>query len=129
MMPALKGGRVSRRTVRRSVVRSLVTLFAFIGAARADEASEQWKKIEPCFSPPPEHAGKPGDYRSPLLFDDGSPVKTPADWQRRRAEILNHWHKVMGPWPPLIERPKVETLESHRRENFTQHKVGVEIAK
>jgi len=86
-------------------------------------------KIAPNFTPPAQYAGKLGDYRSPLLFNDGTPVKTPQNWQRRRREILDHWHKVMGPWPELIERPKVEQVESKRRENFTQHKVRVEIAK
>ena len=47
--------------------------------------SENWKVIAKYFEPPAEFAGKFGDYRSPLLFDDGSPVKTPGDWQRLTA--------------------------------------------
>jgi dienelactone hydrolase len=34
----------------------------------------------------------------------------------------------MGPWPALFEKPKVEVLSSSRRDNFTQHKVRIEIA-
>jgi pimeloyl-ACP methyl ester carboxylesterase len=85
-------------------------------------------EIAPFFSPPPELSGDFGDYRSPLKFYDGSDVKTPADWQRRRQEILNTWHKIMGQWPRLIEKPNVEILEKERRENFTQHHVRVEVA-
>ena len=36
--------------------------------------------------------------------------------------------ELMGPWPPLIEKPKVEILATSRRDNFTQHRVRVEIA-
>src|SRR4051794_24514807 len=114
---------------RRSFSIAYVALVVLAGVAHADEASGRWKKIEPHFTPPPEYAGKLGDFRSPLLFDDGSPVKSPADWQRRRREILDHWHGVMGAWPAVIAKPKVETLETRRREDFSQHKVRVEIAK
>lgn len=98
------------------------------GAARAADSSPTWEKIAPHFSPPKEFAGQYGNFRSPLLFDDGTPVKTAQDWQRRRAEILADWHKMMGAWPALIEKPKIEYLEKTHRENFTQHKMRVEIA-
>jgi hypothetical protein len=97
--------------------------------ARGEETSETWKKIAPYFAPPPQYAGQFGNYRSPLRFDDGTPVKTPADWQRRRQQILDYWHGVMGPWPPVIEKPRIEYIEKTRRENFTQHKVRVETAR
>jgi hypothetical protein len=84
--------------------------------------------IAPLFQPPPEFAGQFGAFRSPLLFDDGTPVKTTADWPRRRAEILATWHGLMGPWPELLNRPRLEVLSSSRRENFTQHRVRADIA-
>jgi len=34
----------------------------------------------------------------------------------------------MGSWPPLIEKPRIEYLDKERREDFTQHRVRVEIA-
>ncbi len=80
------------------------------------------------FRPPAEFAADFGQYKSPLVFDDGTAVEMPADWQRRRQEILRTWHGMMGTWPPLIEKPQIEYLEKERRENFTQHKVRVEIA-
>jgi hypothetical protein len=58
-----------------------------------------------------------------LVFDDGSPVRTAADWQRRRREILDAWHDLMGRWPPLITEPEVQILESERRENFQQLRI------
>jgi dienelactone hydrolase len=85
-------------------------------------------KIAPFFRPPPELAKDFGEYRSVLKFYDGTLVKTKADWQRRRQEILKKWEGMMGSWPPLIEKPKIEYMDKERRENFTQHKVLVEIA-
>lgn len=85
-------------------------------------------KIAPFFRPPPEFAEDYGDYRPVLKFDDGSPVKTPADWQKRRAEIMQTWRRLIGSWPPLIDKPKLEYLAKEQREDFTQHQVRVEIA-
>ena len=80
------------------------------------------------FFTPPQFAGDFGSYRSPLKFKDGTPVRTPADWQKRRQEILATWRNLTGFWPPLIEKPEVQYLEQTHRDNFTQHKVTVEIA-
>jgi hypothetical protein len=87
-----------------------------------------WKSIEPFFQPPGDFAGKLGSYRSPLLFNDGSAAKSAADWPRRRKEILDSWNNLMGPWPKVIDKPKVEILAKSRRELFTQYKVRIEIA-
>ena len=84
--------------------------------------------LAPFFQPPTEFTNQFGAYRSPLLFADGSRARTPADWSRRRAEIRQQWMKLMGAWPPLIEKPRVEFLATSRRDNFTQHRVRVEIA-
>ena len=96
---------------------------------RARSESDRWQKLAPYFSPPPEYANRSGPYRSPLLFNDGTEVKTADDWQRRRKEILDHWHGVMGAWPAVIETPRIDYLEKKRRENFTQHKVRVETGR
>ncbi len=79
--------------------------------------------LAPYFSPPADFADDFGDYRSPLLFADGSEVRTPEDWARRRAEILAEWTGLLGEWPPLITEPVVETLESEKMENFTRRRV------
>lgn len=83
-----------------------------------------WDKISPYFSPPKELQDEYGDYSSPLLFDNGDSVKTPQDWQKRRREILERWHGMMGKWPSLLEDQEMEILESSRREEFTQHKIS-----
>jgi dienelactone hydrolase len=86
------------------------------------------KRLAPFFHPPPELAGELGNYRSPLKFADGSAVRSAADWSKRRQEILNTWHDLMGPWPARIEKPKIEYLEKERREDFTQHHIRLEVA-
>ena len=80
------------------------------------------------FSPPLEFADDLGGLRPVLRFEDGQPVRTPADWTRRRAELLAYWHRVMGPWPPLMARPTLEVLRSEPRENFTQKRVRLGLA-
>lgn len=80
------------------------------------------------FSPPEKYRGDFGKFRSPLVFADGKPVKTAEDWQRRRAEILGRWHQIMGPWPALIGEPRVETVQTTRRGNLTQHQLRLGIA-
>jgi len=93
----------------------------------ADRESSQ-AKLAPYFTPPAEFAGQFGPYRSPLKFADGTMVRSAADWSRRREEILEQWHRRLGPWPPLVETPAVKRLETVEREGFTQHHVHVQIS-
>lgn len=79
--------------------------------------------IEPYFQVPLVWQGKFGSYRSPLLFQDGSPVVTAADWAQRRAELLAAWEDRLGAWPPLITEPQVTVLGSERRGAITQYQI------
>ncbi|MCX5644733.1 MAG: prolyl oligopeptidase family serine peptidase [Phycisphaerae bacterium] len=96
--------------------------------ASQPEAADVPESLRPFFAPPTQYAHDLGSYRSLLVFNDGTPVTTAADWHKRRAEIFATWRNLIGTWPPLIEKPKVQYLEQQHRENFTQHKVLVEIA-
>jgi dienelactone hydrolase len=82
-----------------------------------------WEQIAPFFSPPEEFRNEFGKFRSPLKFYNGKGVNSVDDWKKRREEILNCWHKMMGEWPELITDQTFEILGTTRRENFTQHKV------
>lgn len=82
-----------------------------------------WDKISEYMSPAPEYAGNYGNYRSPLVFDNGRPVKTKSDWAKRRKEIKAFWMKTMGEWPPIIKNQDFEILESSERDDFKQYKV------
>ncbi len=100
----------------------------------AAESSLSWpgraigKRLAPIFHPLAELARDLGGYRSPLQFDDGTLVKVRADWVKRRQEILKTWHDLMGPWPDLIAKPKIEYLEKETHPGFTQHHVRIEVA-
>ena len=104
---------------------------AALVASGADEpasAKALWSKLEPFAQPPAEFAGKLGPYKSPLEFADGSLAKSPADWMRRRAEILKTWQQRLGAWPPLVKSPVVKKLETVERDGYTEHRVQVQAS-
>jgi dienelactone hydrolase len=129
-------GAISRRDLR-SCICSVVAIAAMLSLVRIASAGDEnadsqrddaWTTIAPFFRPPAEFAGDLGGYRSPLVFDDGRPVQTREEWRQRRQEILHFWHKALGPWPPLIEKPAMKVLQSRDREGFTQKKVRIQAA-
>lgn len=84
--------------------------------------------LAPHFKPPAEYAKALGNHRSPLVLDDGTPVKTPADWARRREQITTYWHGLMGAWPPIISRPRVEYLDKQEIEGIPVTRIRLETA-
>lgn len=92
------------------------------------QTAENWQRIARHFEVPEEYQNDFGDYRSPLKFYDGTPVKTPADWKRRRKEIRDRWMDLLGEWPPLITDPHVEELARERTGNITQIRVRFDWA-
>ncbi len=106
----------------------VLCLLSLLPMASQSQAADVPVSIRPFFAPPAQYANDFGSYKSPLMFSDGMPVKTPSDWQKRRAEILATWRNLLGSWPPLLDKPKVQYLEQQHRDNFTRHKVTVEIA-
>ena len=107
----------------------VVSFFAVCLAGVAADSVRRPVAIDEFFAPPKEWAGDFGAYRSPLKFADGTEAKSSDDWARRCAEILQFWHRTMGAWPPLLAKPRLEILKSEPRENFTQHRVRVELAR
>lgn len=95
----------------------------FTCIAVAQDPAPAFEKLEACFAPPPRWENQLGDYRSPLLFADNTEAASATDWKRRRKELLSEWESLLGKWPPLITNPVVTTLETSRRENFTQHRI------
>src|SRR5436190_17291991 len=110
------------------VFRVPLLLFLTFATASSFANDSAWPKIEKYFQPPAEFAKDFGPYRSPLKFADGSEVKTPEDWAKRRKEIADLWHKRLGAWPPLLEKPKVEVLETKEKNGYTQKHVHVQIS-
>ena len=73
-------------------------------------ATEPAELLRESYSPPPQYRSDFGDYRSPLLLNNGKTASNAEQWQQRRIEILATWHKMLGPWPALIEKPVVEVV-------------------
>lgn len=111
--------------------RWLMALLGFVFPAMVacgdEPLADRWAKLRPMFTPPADVDGTE-KYRSPLLFADGTPVRTPADWARRRAEIRTTWDELMGKWPPVLEQPKLEILETHKRDGYDEHHIRLEVA-
>ena len=105
----------------------LLAVVAAVGA-QPPTSDALWKKLEPFARPPEDFVGKFGTYRSPLKFADGSVVTSKADWPRRREEIQTTWHKRLGTWPPLVEKPTIKKLTKVEREGYTEYKVQVQIS-
>jgi dienelactone hydrolase len=92
-----------------------------------EKGSQPPTELAKFFRPPEKYRSDLGSFRSPLQFADGTLVKSAKDWPRRRAEILDTWHKAMGPWPALLENPRTETVKTTRRDNITQHQLRLGI--
>jgi gamma-glutamyltranspeptidase/glutathione hydrolase len=106
----------------------LMTAFAAAVAQQPAAGEALWKKLEPFAQPPEPFANKFGGFRSPLKFADGSDVKSAADWPKRRNEILTTWHKRLGNWPSLVEKPTIKKLEKIEKDGYTQYKVQVQAS-
>lgn len=100
----------------------------FFARAAETKPREIPPELRRFFAAPAEFAAPAPALRSPLRFDDGRAVTDPRDWPARRAEILAYWHGVMGPWPDLLARPKLEIVETERRDAIAQHRVQIEVA-
>jgi len=118
----LPANRLTSEPKWKSLFMALTLVAAQASAARED----QWKKLQPFARPPAEYQNKLGSFRSPLQFADGSLVKTPKDWSRRREEIVGRWQRQLGPWPALIRCPTIKRLETVQRDGYTQIRVQVE---
>ena len=103
----------------------LLVLGLLAGQSREKEL---WEKLGPLFTPLPEFKDDLGTLRPVLKFADGREVKTVDDWKARRSEILKKWNDLLGPWPPLLEKPVVQEQWKETVEDFTRHRIEIEIA-
>src|SRR5687767_3055687 len=101
-----------------STLALLACLVAAVARADNPAAAALSAKLAPFAQPPAEFAGQFGPYRSPLAFADGTQVKSPEDWVKRRREILQLWHERLGAWPPLVEQPLVKRMESVEKDGY-----------
>lgn len=114
--------------MKKIVILLLIVGFPLFGKSQATDNKKTdpqtaWNKIAPFFSPPAEFINEYGNYRSPLKFYNGAEVKNSNDWKKRREEILDRWHGMMGKWPPFIKNQKMEITETVKKEGYTQYKI------
>ncbi|MEE2642381.1 MAG: prolyl oligopeptidase family serine peptidase [Planctomycetota bacterium] len=93
------------------------------GCGLAASQEEGWSKIRHFFEVPEKYRHDMGEFTNPLEFPDGSRVRTPQDWTRRRRQIFSQWEELLGRWPRLLQDQQVTVLDSEKREAFTQSKV------
>jgi len=91
-------------------------------------AEELWKRLGPLFSPPAEVKDDLGSYRPVLKFSGGRPVRTADEWGERRKELSKKWHDLLGPWPPLLEKPQAQVQWRESVEEFVRMRVELEVA-
>lgn len=120
--------RISPELLRLASAFVVATSFVLSAVAAFADAPASGVFPERYFRPPQEFVDQFGDYASPLTFDDGRPVENVYQWSLRRREIRKRWEAALGAWPPPVERPRVEIVASEPRENFTQHRVRVQVA-
>jgi hypothetical protein len=105
-----------------------VVLTLLPGGRGPANSDARWHELRSFFEPPVEYATTAAPLPPLLAFNDGRPVKDAADWPERRHEIRAYWDDVLGPWPELLEAPRLEVLGSERRESFLQQRVRLEVA-
>ncbi|MFC4870813.1 sialidase [Negadavirga shengliensis] len=90
---------------------------------RATGNAVLWQRLAPYFSPPEVFSGELGEYRSPLVFENGKRVKNKKNWEKRRIEIREKWHGLMGKWPEMDKNPAYQILETEKKDGFWQKKI------
>ena len=82
------------------------------------------QEIRQYFNVPVKWQGDFGDYRSPLVFENGDTVRTAEQWALRREEIKNYWHNKMGQWPEIIYNQPLAKLDTvELEEGLIRHRV------
>jgi hypothetical protein len=100
-----------------------VAVFCGITAVRVAVAEPLPRVLAPFFSPPAEFAKDTPGYRSMLQRKGGGVIDSQSEWSLRRKELRGEWHALMGKWPEIISKPKVEILATVYRGEIVQHQV------
>ena len=102
-----------------------VCLAAVFGyGARASDS----ERLAACMVPPAEYANRREPLRSLLQLEDGSMVRSAADWALRKKELRAVWMEALGAWPEVLAHPKLEVLRETDLPGYKRKRVRVEIA-
>ena len=57
--------------------------------------TKAWNKIKDYFNPPVIYKDNYGNYRSPLLLNNGDTIKNVNDWNKKRKKIKDTWMNLI----------------------------------
>jgi dienelactone hydrolase len=87
-----------------------------------------WQKATGTLPPDFDSLPSSNTLPDPLRFLDGRPVRTPADWTERRAEIRRLFEQyVTGTFPPKPALDRVVALDETRGAGYTTRNVRLEF--
>ena len=96
--------------------------------AQTDPVHDQAaKRIAPWMKPPAERSEQSAHLKNLLIHDDGTPVRSASDWQRRRTEILSVWSKALGQGPLPLLKPQMQILKEEDAGNHLRKRIRLEI--
>jgi hypothetical protein len=102
-------------------------IFATNAISQSPSHNQAASQIAPWMTPPAEFATQCATLKDLLTLEDGSPVKSKADWIRRRTEILKTWTKALGEGPKPLEKPELQTLKEEDAGSYRRVRVRLEI--
>ncbi|MCY4779030.1 sialidase [Sphingobacterium sp. UT-1RO-CII-1] len=103
--------------------RLILCILILLGSKSFSQDKEIPAGIAKYFVAPDSLKENYGDYRSPLIFNNGEHVQTIKQWELRKAEIRRNWEHYLGKWPALDEEQKFEYLDSIDKGNYMQYTV------
>lgn len=103
--------------------RLILCILILLGSKSFSQDKEIPAGIAKYFVAPDSLKENYGDYRSPLIFNNGEHVQTVKQWELRKAEIRRNWEHYLGKWPALDEEQKFEYLDSIDKGNYIQYTV------
>jgi hypothetical protein len=107
----------------------LPTLSLVALAIATTQATDLPPSLSQAASVPEAWRGQKADLKPLLQFADGRRVTEAAQWPQRRAEILQQWMELLGPWPALLEHPVLRQKERvPRNDGLLQIRVELQIA-
>ncbi|HVW07233.1 MAG TPA: alpha/beta fold hydrolase [Bryobacteraceae bacterium] len=121
-LAALPGLRAMTQDERRQYLQKLETIIPKV------PSFEAWQQKSGELPPDFDALPRQNDLPDPLKFLDGRPVRTPADWKARRAEIASLFAKYQsGTMPP---RPKLDhavVLDETKENGYIVRNVRLEF--
>jgi hypothetical protein len=87
------------------------------------QKSALYEALQPYFYAPDSLRADFGNFRSPLIFNNGQKVKTPKQWENRKQEIKADWENYLGKWPELDKKQTFQYLDTIDKGTYTQYTV------